>query len=168
MPFVAVLNHPHNAARLRITEAMFTLSLLVFCIRELRFSPQNQSIQIFISIRRITEKEEPLFPRGAKTSHVSSICFWLEVSVQILHRKCRWTQKGEEYLASLRRGWQDLKDPLHWSHSQRQVFLGFSLCWDTCSAAGLHQISPLLRDLHSLTIRARFICCYLRLQLFKV
>ena len=41
MPFVAVLNHPHNAARLRITEAMCTLSLLVFCIRELRFSPQK-------------------------------------------------------------------------------------------------------------------------------
>ena len=41
MPFVAVLNHSHNAARLRITEAMCTLSLLVFCIRELRFSPQK-------------------------------------------------------------------------------------------------------------------------------
>lgn len=87
--FVTVLNHPHNAARLRITEAMCSLSLLVFCIRELRFSPQNQSIQILISIRRIAEKQEPLFPRGAKTSHLSSICFWLEVSVQILHRKCR-------------------------------------------------------------------------------
>ena len=38
MPFVAVLNHPHNAARLRITEAMCTLSLLVFCIRDPNFN----------------------------------------------------------------------------------------------------------------------------------
>ena len=69
--FVTVLNHLPNAARLRITKAICSLSLLVFCLRELQFSLiQNQSIPILI------RSEDPLFQRGAKTSHLASFFFF--------------------------------------------------------------------------------------------